>query len=137
MVNFGKFGDYPARLLIFYRKHEPITDESGNITSSGICALVHSCEYSVGTRRERMERLEETHLCKRWKLESQCSPSGVNANVPLLQSVPVESLQEHAYIVNNDHGLSESWQGSKYVWEWYDQHTVWPTKFPLEKQSLD
>jgi hypothetical protein len=33
----------------------------------------------------------------------------------LLQSIPVESLQEHIYIVNDDHGLSKSWQGSKYV----------------------
>jgi hypothetical protein len=114
-VNFGKFGDYVVRLLIYYCKHKP--DKGGNITSSGICALVHSCEYLVGTRLERMHRLEETHLCKRWKLESQCSPSGAHTNVPLLQSVPIESLQEHVYIVNNDHGLSESWQGSKYIWE--------------------
>jgi hypothetical protein len=47
-VNFGEFGDYPARLLIFYHKHEPLTDKGGNVNSSGICTLVHSCEYSVG-----------------------------------------------------------------------------------------
>jgi hypothetical protein len=53
----------------------------------------------------------------------------------LLRSVPVESLQEHVYIVNDNHALSKSWQGSKYVWEWYNQRTVWPTKFPLEKKA--
>jgi hypothetical protein len=137
-VNFSKFGDYPVRLLIFYRKHELVTDEGGNITSSGICALVHSCEYLLEQDvREWLDRLEETHLCKRWKLESQRSPIGAHANVPLLWSVPIELLQEHVYIINNDHGLSKSWQGSKYVWEWYDQHTVWPTKFLLEKESLN
>ena len=136
-VSFGQYGDYPTRLLVFYRKHEPVTDSEGNVTSSGIYALVHSCDYSIGTRRERMDRLEETHLCKRWKLESQRSPRDATVHVPKLRSISVECLQEHVYIVNDDHRLSESWRGPKYIWEWYDQRTVWPKKFPLEKQSLD
>jgi hypothetical protein len=84
-----------------------------------------------------MDRLEETHLCKRWKLESQRSPRDATVHVPKLRSISVECLQEHVYIINDDHRLSESWHGPKYIWEWYNQRTVWPKKFPLEKQSLD
>jgi hypothetical protein len=84
--------------------------------------LVHNCDYIEGTRCERMEWLEETHLCKRWKLESQYS-QGTSATVPMLWSVPIEMLQEYVYIVNNDHGLSKSWHGSKFVCEMFDQHT--------------
>jgi len=44
MVHFdGNFGDYPSRMLLFYKKHEPTLNNDGTVDSSGIYALIQTC----------------------------------------------------------------------------------------------
>jgi hypothetical protein len=43
MVKFGMHGCFPSKILLFYRKHDPVVDVmTGTVTSSGIHAIIHS-----------------------------------------------------------------------------------------------
>jgi hypothetical protein len=54
MVRFdGDHGDYPSRLLLFYRKHEPTHNANGMDNSSGIYAIIQTCAERGMTQCER------------------------------------------------------------------------------------
>jgi hypothetical protein len=137
MVDFGEHGKFPSRLLLFYQKHDPVFDEAtGNVTTSGMHAIVHTCEYRTETLEDRREKLHETRLCSRWVAESKPNlrstsrgNGGRRTNVPVLRTVPVESLDEHVYVIDENPGLQEEWTGEKVVWSLHDQRTVWSTVF--------
>jgi hypothetical protein len=140
LINFGEETNYPARLLLFYRKHDEVVGPDGVVTSSGIHALIHCVQYDRESRSQRFARMEETHLCKRWKLECTAAagqPASARRtaqcrNVPVFRSVPVESIQDYVLVVEEDPGICEQWVGEKLIWEMHDQRTVWPTKFIVE-----
>ena len=147
MVKFGD-GCFPSKVLSFYQKSEPETDaETGEITSSGIHAIIHSCEYRNGTSSERAANFHETRLCDRWVVESTPKPlqamstqhrnSGRRPKIPVLRSVPVETLDEHIYVVEETPGIQEEWTGDKLVWAMRDQRTVWSKVFLSEDNSFN
>ena len=147
MVKFGD-GHFPSRILAFYQKCDPETDvETGEITSSGIHAIIHSCEYRKGTSSERVANYHETRLCDRWVVESMPKPlramstqhrnSGRRPKIPVLRSVPVETLDEHIYVVEETPGIQEEWIGDKLVWAMRDQRTVWSKVFLSEDNSFN
>jgi len=136
MVRFdGEYGDYPSRLLLFYQKHEPILEDDGTVESSGIYAIIQTCVARTTTPHQRRETMEETNLCSRWQIESRPmqgrSGNGRAPHVPILRSVPVETIQDHVYVIEENRDLCESWEGPRYVWMLEDQRSVWHTKFPL------
>jgi hypothetical protein len=141
MVKFEDDGDYPARILLFYQKHQPIIDEqTGNVTSCGIHAIINSCVLRHDSSCERRGKMNETRLCSRWELESvprsrldgQQYQRGKRPNIPLMRSVPVETLQEHVYVVEEHPGLEEEWIGSRFVWTMNDQRSEWSKVFLSE-----
>ena len=136
MVRFdGDHGDYPSRLLLFYRKHEPTHNADGTDDSSGIYAIIQTCAERGMTQCERREAMEETHLCSRWEIESRVLPGGSDnrrrPNVPILRSAPVEAIQDHVYVVEEKRDLCESWHGHRYIWTVEDQRSIWHSKFSL------
>jgi hypothetical protein len=137
MVRFdGDHGDYPSRLLLFYRKHKPTHNADGTDDSSGIYAIIQTCAERGMTQCERQEAMEETHLSSRWEIESRVLPGGSDnrrrPNVPILRSVPVEAIQDHIYVVEEKHDLcDESWHGHRYIWTVEDQRSIWHSKFSL------
>jgi hypothetical protein len=59
-------GCFPSKILLFYRKHNPVVDiMTGAVTSSGIHAIIHSCKYREGTSTKRTKKFHETRLCSR------------------------------------------------------------------------
>jgi hypothetical protein len=54
-----------------------------------------------------------------------------------LQSVPVEALDEHVYIIEENPGIQEEWTGDKAVWAMHDQQTAWSKIFLLEENSFN
>jgi hypothetical protein len=128
MVNFEGYGDYPARILCLYQKHDPVIDEAtGKITSSGIYIIIHSFELREGTSCERMCNMHETLLCSRWtvestpKLDGRTYQRGQHPNIPVLQSVAVETMQQQVYIIDESPGLQEQSIGPQFMWTMNDQ----------------
>jgi hypothetical protein len=116
MVKFGTHGCFPSKILLFYRKHDPVVDDvTGAVTSSGIHAIIHSCKYREGTSTKRTEKFHETCLCSRLVAESIPKPLAMMPTmhgppekwpkIPLLLSVPVEALDEHVYIIEENPGI--------------------------------
>jgi hypothetical protein len=123
-------------MLLFYRKHDPVVDnDTGEVTSSGIYGIIHSCEMRSDISSQRKARMHETELCSQWKMESSPIQDGRRyergqcPNVPLLRSVAVESLQEHVYVVAETPGIHEQWNGQHYVWTMEDQRSEWSKVF--------
>jgi hypothetical protein len=59
--------------------------------------------------RNRLNKLQESHLCTRWLLDTEKARDGTN--MPQLYSVPVEAIQENILVVEEEPGLRESWAG--------------------------
>jgi len=145
MVKFGTYGCFPSRILLFYQKHDPVLDNvTGNVTSSGMYAIIHSCKYRSDTSAERIEKFHETRLCSRWVAESTPKPqsmmqgrNGGRPNIPLLRSVPVETLDDHVYVVPETPGIQEEWTGDKVVWAMKDQRTDWSKVFLSPENSFN
>jgi len=147
MVKFGTHGYFPSRILLFYRKHDPVVDEAtGTVTSSGLHAIIHTCKYREGTSAERKERFHETRLRSRWVAESMPKPvvtipahrrSSPRPRVPVFRSVPVETLDEHVYVIEESPGMAEEWIGDKVVWAMHDQRTVWSKTFLSADNSFN
>ena len=148
LVRFGTHGLFPSKVLLFYRKHDPLMDDAtGAVTSSGIYAIIHSCKYREGAPAERTEKFHETRLCSRWVAESIPKPlatmprvHGIPAarpNIPNLRSVPVEALDEHVYVIEEKQGIQEEWTGDKVVWAMHDQRTAWSKIFLSEENSFN
>jgi hypothetical protein len=141
-------GLFPSKILLFYQKHDPMMDDAtGAVTSSGICAIIHSCKYREGTSAERTEKFHETRLCSRWVAESIPKPLAMmprvheipatRPNIPNLRSVPVEALDEHIYVIEEKPGIQEEWTGDKVVWAMHDQRTAWSKIFLSEENSFN
>ena len=139
---------FHPKILLFYRKHDPVMDDvTGAVTSSGIYAIIHSCKYREGTSTERTEKFHETRLCSRWVAESipkplatmprVHGPSEKRPNIPVLRSVPVETLDEHVYVIEENPGIQEEWTGDKVVWAMRDQRTAWSKIFLSEDNSFN
>jgi hypothetical protein len=118
MVKFGTHGCFPSKILLFYRKHNPVVDDvTGAVTSSGIHTIIHSCKYREGTSTKRTNKFHETRLCSRWVAESipkplvtmptMHGPPEKRPKIPLLWSVPVEALDEHVYVIEENPGIQE------------------------------
>jgi hypothetical protein len=118
MVKFGMHGCFPSKILLFYRKHNPVVDDvTGAVTSSGIHTIIHSCKYREGTSTKRTNKFHETRLCSRWVAESipkplvtmptMHGPPEKRPKIPLLWSVPVEALDEHVYVIEENPGIQE------------------------------
>jgi hypothetical protein len=147
MVSFGTYGYFPSKILLFYQKHDPVVEDeaAGSVASSGIHAIIHTCEHRDDTSAERVLKLHETRLCGRWVAESipkpnwnaQGRPRQRRPNVPVLRSVPVESLDEHIYVIEESPGLQEEWIGDKVVWAMNDQRTEWSKIFLSTDNSFN
>jgi hypothetical protein len=57
--------------------------------------------------------------------------------IPLLQSVPVEALDEHVNVIEENPGIQEEWTGDKVMWAMHDQQTAWSKIFLLEENSFN
>jgi hypothetical protein len=55
----------------------------------------------------------------------------------LLRSVPVEALDEHVYVIEENPGIQEEWTGDKVVWAMHDQQTAWSKIFLSEENSFN
>jgi hypothetical protein len=148
MVKFGMHGFFPSKILLFYRKHDPVVDVmTSAVTSSGIHAIIHSCKYREGTSTERTKKFHKTRLCSRWVAESIPKPLAMMPTmhgppekwpkIPLLRSVPVEALDEHVYVIEENPGIQEEWTGDKVVWAMHDQRTAWSKIFLSEENSFN
>jgi hypothetical protein len=148
MVKFGMHGCFPSKILLFYRKHDPVVDVmTSAVTSSGIHAIIHSCKYREGTSTKRTKKFHETRLCSRWVAESIPKPLAMMPTmhgppekwpkIPLLWSVPVEALDEHVYVIEENPGIQEEWTGNKVVWAMHDQQTAWSKIFLSEENSFN
>jgi hypothetical protein len=49
------------------------------------------------------------------------SPPEKRPKIPLLRSVPVEALDEHVYVIEENPGIQEEWTGNKVMWAMHDQ----------------
>jgi hypothetical protein len=57
--------------------------------------------------------------------------------IPLLRSVPVEALDEHVYVIEENPGIQEEWIGNKVLWAMHDQQTAWPKISLSEENSFN
>jgi hypothetical protein len=57
--------------------------------------------------------------------------------IPLLRSVPVEALDEHVYVIEENPGIQEEWTGNKVLWAMHDQRTAWSKIFLSEENSFN
>jgi hypothetical protein len=148
MVKFSMHGCFPSKILLFYRKHDLVVDDvTGAVTSSGIHAILHSCKYREGTSTKRTKKFQKTRFCSRWVAESIPKPLAMMPtmhgppekwpNFPLLRSVPVEALDEHVYVIEENPGIQEEWTGNKVVWAMHDQRTAWSKIFLSEENSFN
>jgi hypothetical protein len=86
MVKFGMHGCFPSKILLFYRKHDPVVDVmTGAGASSGIHAILHSCKYREGTSTKRTKKFQKTCFCSRWVAESIPKPL---ATMPTMHGPP-------------------------------------------------
>jgi len=79
--------------------------------------------------------MHEMLLCSRWmvestpKLDGRTYQHGQCSNIPVLQSVVVETIQQHVYVIDKSPGLQEQWIGPQFVWTMNDQQSEWSLVF--------
>jgi hypothetical protein len=138
----GEEGDFPCRILLFYEKMEETsesssgedTDVNGRSTNqSSIHVIVQATTYRGQVLdhadRTRRNKLQQSHLCTRWLLDSDKARDGTS--IPRLYSVPVDAIQENILVVEEEPGLCESWVGNRCIWHVKDRQTQWSHMFPL------
>jgi hypothetical protein len=144
-VTFGEDGateNVPCRLLLFYHQKGENNDLSDSEASQstndecGIRALVQTCSYrqALGTPEERNEKMYDTALLSRHALAATWVASTIGSpahNLPRIDSVPVESIQDNLIVVEEMPGLVKSWQGTRYVWLARNQKLEWPNMFQI------
>jgi hypothetical protein len=67
-------------------------------------------------------------LAATWVASTIGSPAH---NLPGIDSVPVESIQDNLIVVEEMPGLVKSWQGTRYVWLARKQKLEWPNMFQI------
>jgi hypothetical protein len=144
-VSFGENGateNVPCRLLLFYSQPSPDNDLSDSDSSEctndecGIRALVQTCSYrqALGMPKECKEKLYDTNLLSRHALAATRVVSSISSpahNLPRIDSVPVESIQDNLIVVEETPGLCESWHGTRYVWLAKNRKLEWPSMFHI------
>jgi hypothetical protein len=101
-----------------------------------IRALVQTCSYwqALGTPEEHKEKMYDTTLLSRHALAATWVASTIGSpahNLPRIDSVPVESIQDNLIVVEEMPGLVESWQGTRYVWLARNRKLEWPNMFRI------
>jgi hypothetical protein len=128
-VSFGEDGateNVPCRLLLFYCQQatDNVLSNSDSSQSTndecGIRALVQTCSYwqALGTPEEHKDKMYDTNLLSCHALAATRVTSAMGSpahNLPRIDSIPVESIQDNLIVVEEMHGLCESWHGTRYV----------------------
>jgi hypothetical protein len=144
-VSFGENGateNIPCRLLLFYSQPSPDNDLSDSNSfkcannECGIRALVQTCSYrqALGMPKEHKEKLYDTNLLSRHALAATRVASSISSpahNLPRIDSVPVESIQDNLIVVEETPGLCKSWHGTRYVWLAKNRKLEWPSMFHI------
>jgi hypothetical protein len=94
------------------------------------------CSYqqALGTPEECKEKMYDTALLSWHALAATWVASTIGSpahNLPRVDSVPVESIQDNLIVVEEMPGLVESWQGIRYVWLARNQKLEWPNMFRI------
>jgi hypothetical protein len=116
----------PCRLLLFHCQQAMDNDLSNSELSQstndecGIRALVQTCSYwqALGTPEEHKDKMYDTNLLSCHALAATRVTSAIGSpahNLPRIDSIPVESIQDNLIVVEEMHGLCESWHGTRYV----------------------
>jgi hypothetical protein len=142
---FGEDGateNVSCRLLLFYCQQGMDNDLSNSNSSQstndecGIRALVHSCSYrqALGTPEERKDKMYDTNLLSCHALAATRVASAIGSpahNLPRIDSIPVESIQDNIIVVEETPGLCKSWHGTRYVWLARNRKLEWPSMFQI------
>jgi hypothetical protein len=144
-VSFGEDGateNVPCRLLLFYCQQATDNDLSDSDSSQstndecGIRVLVQTCSYrqALGTPEERKDKMYNTNLLSPHALAATQVTSAVGNpahNLPRIDSIPVESIQDKLIVVDEMPGLCKSWHGTRYVWLARNRKLEWPSMFQI------
>jgi hypothetical protein len=139
---FKKLAQTCCRLLLFYHQkgeNNDLSDSEASQSTNDECsirALVQTCSYqqALGTPEERKEKMYDTALLSRHALAATWVASTIGSpahNLPRIDSVPVESIQDNLIVVEEMPGLVKSWQGTRYVWLARNRKLEWPNMFRI------